>query len=515
MQNAVFHMSLDLDVGPLSWVKSEIDLALERTDEALTAHSANPSGNELVDARGRLHQANGALAIVGMAGITEFANSIEQLVIGLAEGTIAWSDETAAAAHLGISTLRGYLDGLMGGEPNQPLKLVPAYQALLQARGQPAAEPATMFFPDLTQRPPKRDVEPETLAGDKLAERLKMARMSFERGLLKWLKGESRGITEMNTATMMIETARSSPTDRAFWWVALGVFEALAANGIADTKFVKKFAMRMVAQIKKLTEGVDQVPDRLFADALYLVATATVIDPQSHIQVVRAAYRTDEMIPVASTVGAQSLQPQLRRLREIVAGAKDDWNKLCAGSVAALPPFHEKATSLGAQGTELGNAGISAITLALSTLADALHKDPTLHTESMALEVATALLLADSALENFDRLDADFDSQAMAIAERLAALLRGDQLAAFETPQLDAISQRAQERLLLSTVAREITSNLGTVEQTLDTFFRDVTKQPTLAALSKPLKQVEGALIMLGQERAVSVVRECEQPASR
>lgn len=508
-------MSLDLDIGPLSWVKSEIDLALERTSAALVAHLANPGGKELADARGHLHQANGALAIVGLAGISEFCDSIEQLVISLAEGNTPWTEEAAATVQLGLSTLRGYLDGLMGGEPNQPLKLLPAFQSLLLARGLAAPEPAALFFPDLTQRPPKRDVEPAPLDEEKLAARYKMARMSFERGLLKFLKGEVRGVAEMKTATTMIETAQSAPADRAFWWVALGVFEALGNGGVVDAKLAKKFAMQTGAQIKKLTEGHTHVADRLFAEALYLVATATFEDThalaQSHLQVVRAAYRTNELIPAAGAAEAESLRPQVRRLREILAGAKDDWNKLCAGSVAALPPFHEKVGSFAAQSSELGNAAIDAMAVALAKLADELRRDPTRHTESMAIEVATSLLLTDSALENFHRLDADFNQQGQVIAGRLAALLRGDQLEPFEIPQLDAISHRAQERLLLATVAREITNNLNSVEQTLDGYFRDQSKQGSLGALSKPLKQVEGALIMLGQDRAVTVVRECEQ----
>jgi chemosensory pili system protein ChpA (sensor histidine kinase/response regulator) len=506
-------MSSDLDIGPLSWVKGEIDLALERASAALTAHAANPSGKELSDARGHLHQANGALAIVGLPGISEFSDSVEQLVVALAEGNVPWSDKATEAVHLGLSTLRGYLDGLMGGELNQPLKLMPAFMALQAARGLPEADVTALFFPDLSQRPPKRDVEPESLSPDKLDARLKMARMSFERGLLKWIKGEARGVTEMKTATMMIEATRHTPTDRAFWWVALGVFEAFAANGVSDSKQSKKFAMQMGAQVKKLTEGNPHIPDRLFAEALYLVATAKIDESvlPAHIRVVRAAYRTNELIPSTAVAGADALRPQLRRMREVLSGAKDDWNKLCAGSVAALPPFHEKTKSLSTLCTELGHAAISSLIQSLATLADALRHDPSRHTETMALEVATALLVTDNALENFHRLDAEFEVQAGTIAERLSALLKGDELAPFEIPQLDAISQRAQERLLLATVAREITSNLGAVEQTLDAYFRDVSKQGTLTTLAKPLKQVEGALSMLGQYRAVEIVRESEQ----
>jgi HPt (histidine-containing phosphotransfer) domain-containing protein len=77
-------MSVELDIGPLSWVKGEIDLALERAGECLAAYAADPAGDGLSKARASMHQAHGALAIVGLEGITEFADAIEQLLAALA-----------------------------------------------------------------------------------------------------------------------------------------------------------------------------------------------------------------------------------------------------------------------------------------------------------------------------------------------------------------------------------------------------------------------------------------------
>ena len=77
-------MSMDLDIGPLSWVKGEIDLALERAGEALATHGVQ----ELGTASKHLHQAHGALAIVGLDGITEFSEALEQLFQALTESKV-------------------------------------------------------------------------------------------------------------------------------------------------------------------------------------------------------------------------------------------------------------------------------------------------------------------------------------------------------------------------------------------------------------------------------------------
>ncbi|MDP2133250.1 MAG: Hpt domain-containing protein [Sulfuritalea sp.] len=504
---------MDLDIGPLSWVKGEIDLELERAGQSLAAHAADPGSDGLAKARASMHQAHGALAIVGVDGITEFADAIEQLLAALIAGEVPDVDAARTAAQGGFAALRGYLDDLMAGHPNQPLKLLAPYRAMAVARGQAAPSPAALFFPDLTQRPPKREKDLPPLTPDALATRLKAARLGFERGLLKWLKNDPKGIAEMRVSVAMIETTRSTPAARAYWWIAFGVLDALAANGLPDLADAKRFAMRLGAQIKKLVEGQAEPDEQALREALYQAACATAGGEQ--LAIVRAAYRLDGMVPTASPSETERLLPHIRRLRELLAGAKDDWNHLCAGTVAALPPFHERTAKIAEEGAATGQADYKRLTAAILEQADQLRRDPTRHNEVMALEIATALLLAESALENFQSLDADFTHSTDTVISRLAALSRGEELGMLELPHLDAMSRRAQERLLLESVAREIRSNLGSIETTLDAFFRDPSRQATLAALQQPIRQIQGALMVLGQDRANEVLAECAQAIER
>ncbi|MCX7157322.1 MAG: Hpt domain-containing protein [Rhodocyclales bacterium] len=500
-------MSTDLDIGPLSWVKGEIDLALERAGLSLAAHAGAPGGDELKKALAGMHQAHGALAIVGLDGITEFADAIEQLLAALGDAAVPDAGAAIAAAQGGFSALRGYLDDLIAGHPDQPLKLFAPYRAMVVARGQPAPEPASLFFPDLTQRPPKREKELQPLTPESLATRLKAARMGFERGLLKWIKNDPKGINEMKVSVAMIEMTRATPAGRAYWWVALGVLDALAAGGLPDANEAKRFAMRLGAQIRKLIDSQSEASEQQLREALYLAACAK--KGGEALTIVRAAYRLEGMVPAATAAETERLLPHIRHLRELLAASKEDWNRLCAGTAAALPPFHERTAKIAAEGAATGQPDYARLTAAILEQADQLRRDPTQHNEIMALEMATALLLAESALENFQSLDAEFTRATNIVVSRLAALGRGEELGTLALPHLDAMSRRAQERLLLESVAREIRSNLGTIEQTLDAFFRDSSRQATLASLTQPIRQVQGALLVLGQDRANAVLAEC------
>lgn len=498
-------MAIDLDIGPLSWVKGEIDLSLERVASELVAYTSNPDSATLKQARASLHQAHGALVVVGLEGVIEFSQAIETALATLDEASVA---ERAALIHViedGLGALRAYLDDLMAGGAHQPLKLFPAYRSLILARGLPAPGPAEFFFPDLTQRPPKRERELTPMLPEAQLARLKAARLGFERGLVKWIKGDVKGVSEMKASLTMIETTRQAPGARALWWVALGVLDALGAEGLPDADEAKRFLLRLAARIKKLIEGTEVTSDALLREALYLAATAT--HGHAALAVVRAAYRLDGSIP--DLMPSQGREPHIRRLRELLAAAKDDWNRLSAGTVAALPPFHERVIKMGEEAAAADQPSYRRLIDAIRQQADLLRRDPTRHSDILALEMATALLLAETALDNFATLGKDFTELVDIVAGRLDALTRGDALAVLELPRLDAMSRRAQERLLMESVVREIRTNLGVIEQTLDAFFRDPSRKPTLPALQQPIRQVEGALAVLGEDRAASLLAEC------
>jgi chemosensory pili system protein ChpA (sensor histidine kinase/response regulator) len=502
------NMATELDIGPLTWVKGEIDLALERAGEALGQFAASREAAQIAQARNHLRQARGALTIVGLDGVTQFAEALEALLAGFEDGSIQATPQAAEAGRKGFAAIRQYLDDLVDGHPDQALKLFPAYRDIAVARGQPLPEPTELFFPDLTLRPPRREKEPAPLGAEALDARIKAARLGFQRGLLKWLKQDAKGAADMRMAVAMIEMTQAQPASRAFWWVAMAFFDALAGGGIETDAAVKKLCGRIEAQLRKVLEGTGTVADRLMRDVLYYVARAP--HGSDHLECVRAAYRLDSLIPAIGDQDITPLKPVLRASRELLATTKDHWNRYCAGTATALAQFRDGATQLVARVDELGQAEITRLAAAVQQTADGIAAAPARHGDADALELATALLLLESALEHFPEVGIQFAHQVDTVAGRLAALLRGEALAALEIPQLDEISRRAQERLLMHQVAKEILANLAVVEQTLDGFFRNPAQRAELGQLAKPLTQVTGALMVLGQDRAVEVLRECE-----
>ena len=128
------------------------------------------------------------------------------------------------------------------------------------------------------------------------------------------------------------------------------------------------------------------------------------------------------------------------------------------------------------------------------------------------MEYATGMLLAESAVENYGSLVERISrSRSTAMLARLDA--RAGERGRFPRPPaplLDEMFRRAQERVLLAQVAREIQANLRHMEQVLDAFFRDHAKRAELATLGKDSQQIRGALRMLGQDDAERLLGLCQ-----
>lgn len=135
----------------------------------------------------------------------------------------------------------------------------------------------------------------------------------------------------------------------------------------------------------------------------------------------------------------------------------------------------------------------------------------------LAIEVATALLLAENVLENFAQFNDELANQLEIQTNRMSAVLSGhpEEIDAAGIPHLGEISRKAQEKLLLAQVAHEIQANLRRIEEVLDAFFRDTTKREDIPSLESVLKQISGALTILDLGKADKLLGICRSSIQR
>ena len=511
----------EFDVGPLTWVKSEIDLALERALQAIDLYESGASSGT-VDAtqikfcRTHLHQVLGALTIVGLDGVTQLVESLEGLLDSIEAKAQSGDTARIALVRKALSAIGQYLAGLVNGQINQPLRLFPLYQELQTARGAPPASPADLFYPDLSVRQPRQDVSFRRLSEKEYQQALKQARGRFQKGLLTWLRNpqEANGVGEMREAVRHIEQTQDAGPGRSFWWVVGGVLSALGHDAMLDVSAVKHLCARIDLQIRRLLEGSKNITERLMRDALYLVVSSTSDD--ALVRQIKQTYHLETLIPSAAEDVSETTSSVSIRLREVSASLEVAWNKFCAGSAASLSVFRDDAGLLTQWVGQTGHTDYRRLAGAIAAVADWLLESPARQSEALAMEVATAILLAQDAQKNYPNLGADFAHQVDVTVARMHACMAGRPMAAdSETPLLDEMSRRAQEQLLIAQVAKEIQTNLAQIEQVLDGFFRDAGKRGELAALDSPFRQIVGALGMLGQTGALADLQSCKEAVHR
>src|SRR5687768_4545921 len=492
----------DFDLGPLTWVKTEIDHSLNQARENLDKLAAAPAERAPVKyILTHLHQATGALAMVGLGAATRFNEELEKLVAHLEGSEAVQLPGEVAAAKKGISALSVYLDTLLAGEADFPMRLLAPYLELNHARGAADANEGDLFFPDLSvvlSAPAGQSLDDAVLA-----KALALQRSTYQQGLLKMLKGgdNAEALRQMQAAVSAIGSLQTATANRAFWSAASGFFDALVFGGLNVGPTTKPLFAKVDQQVRQLIDGAGKVSERVFRDLLLAVARSGNVS--ARVTELKEAYGLDRLVTVPDTIRGsddEDLASLVRELRELTAQQKDTWLKYTSGNRAALEPFGKQALVLADRAARLPNRDIQAVMVRLSDVAPGLKARAIPPSEAQALEVATSLLFVESALENYFRLGADFQRQAKTVTDRVRAAMAGESLPpmdAIEGGLLDEMTRRAQEKLLVFQVGQEVQVNLQNIEQVLDGYFRDAGRRGELAALPAQFAQVQGALMIM------------------
>ena len=513
-------MATVFDIGPLTWVKSEIDSSLERARASLAAFAVQPEDRKAIKAaQTHLHQASGAVQIVGLEGVSRFFEETERLVADLESGKVAGEPAAFEAAERATRAIGKYLAELLDGLPDQPLRLYPLYRELAAARGIKDATEADLYFPDLALSPPPREDPPTRLSAGELEAYVRGQRTRFQRGFLRWLKtpADTDSIADMRAAVEGIESMQRVPAQRAFWWTAGAFYEALADGLLGPEPGVKQLCSRIEQQMRRVGEAGFAVPPRVMREALYWIARASGkpgAPTGERVRAAREAYALEGTLPPSEPQADQSQRvPVAAALRAQLAAAKDAWNKFSSGGQGALAAFEQHTSTIKDQAARLGSADLAALTREIAVVGAYLMANPGKIGEVVAMEVATALLLTESAIENYAALPADFERQVRIMLARLRAAAFGkqDPDAAQTLPLIDEMTRRAQEKLAMDGAIAEMQANLHKIEQTLDAYFRDPSKTAELGALEPVIHQIDGALKMLGEEEAGGALARCAE----
>jgi len=500
------------DVAPLAWVIDEIRTSLGEAVSGLKAFVANKQDvDSLRNARNQVHQANGALQLLDLRGVALVTDAIEQLTRQFEADPKECMPASVRVVETATAAVMAYLEGLLAGRPNQPLRLFPYYRDVLQLGGAPRVHPADLVFPDLSRRPAFHEIESRKFTPEQLRER----RARFELGLLGFLRnaGEAEPRKAMREALADLEHMPQRGLARSFWWVARGLLEALDANALPVDVDLKRVLARLNLQLRRMIDGAGAVAERLMIDTLYYVGRAEGALPR--VAEVKRLYGLDALIPgdfEDATLTAVDTDA-LRTLKEALAQAKQAWGHVVAG--AAEPAQFDQEVELAR--VSAGKLRADPLVATLEAIGRATggfaQLDPVVR-EALGLEVASALLFLDLGVDELPRIEPEYEERARQVVDRLAMARDGQSLPE-AGPWMSDLARRAQDRLTMNTVVAETQGTLREIEQRLDRFFRNPAERSDLAGASAMFDQVCGVLSLLGYDDPVAALRNVQQSIAR
>jgi chemosensory pili system protein ChpA (sensor histidine kinase/response regulator) len=511
--------SKPFDSEPLSWVMVEIREALGRSKTALFeagGREREERATALQHARSHLHQAHGALVMVDVAGASMLTAGAEQALARFRDGSLEYTVDHAQVVAELYQALLEYLEDLVAGTPPQPLRLFPYYRALHSMLGAERIHPADLFFPPAAMR----EGHAIALADQPPAADYPAWRGRFEKSLLPFLKAQDAATRRQHAAVLqqtlaLVADAQHEAPARTFWF-AMQAFAELAAGeqdegSAATALYVKQLFGLINLQLRRLAQGTASLPETMLRDALFFIAGAT--EPTPAARQLRAAFDLDGLVPadVEARRYGQVDQAALQGARAALAQARACWRRL---TDADLDPAQGEAFE-----QSLQQVAAHADVLKLPALASLLRqcaavaRQAVVNGRSAALEqeIGTALLFADTGLEQLRRLPDDFAGNAETIAARLQALLAG------EAPPVAAgeLSRQIAQGQTVAALAETMKGGLRQVEKLLNAYYSDGSQQAALAGAAPVLRQLRQELSGLGQQDASAAVQQVEAAISQ
>ncbi|MFM7705240.1 MAG: hybrid sensor histidine kinase/response regulator, partial [Rubrivivax sp.] len=427
------------DLRKLSWLREELRLSLEQAHKALRRYlrdSLNRAEGDIVDpailrtARQALHQAAGALELVGQAAAARLVAAAEAAVLRFAADGSLVTTEAVGHVERGSFAVLDYLSHVLAGKRVSTLALFPQYRALQELARADRIHPADLWslperwvplpreegaVPRVVDVPTRAELEALMLSLMRQPDRQTLARLS-----------------ELSAGL----GAGTSGDEATLWQLAAAFFEAQAAAALRPDVYAKRIAPRLLA-LARSGQATASVRRQLARDLLFFceqAQPARASRPVPRLQAVRTAFALGhEPIQDYENPRLGRFDPMwITQARRRLGAARDLWAAIGAGELHHLPSLAEQFALVGDSLQRLLPDGVQ-LADALATAVRQPVDDDGPPTPALAMEVATLLLVLEATLEAADLDHPQWPQRIAAIVERLQRARRPD--AADEPPE--------------------------------------------------------------------------------
>ncbi|WP_250207774.1 Hpt domain-containing protein [Curvibacter sp. CHRR-16] len=499
------------DLGPLVWVLDELRKSLDGASKALRrfvrdAEIARTEGLTDLDtshlriARQQLHQAVGALEMVGQSSVAKLVRAMESLVQRYVQRPELCSDDAASAMERASFAVVEYLETLLKGKTSSAVALFPQWQALLEYAGESQRiHPADLWLSQWTWRDVGLD---DSVTATEYAP---STRQSMEQALLRYVRySDLKAAHKLSDLAQGLSRQAGASTDvRAFWALAAAFFEALAQQLLPVDVYVKRIASRVLQQYVSLATKNTPPSERVGHELLFFCSQALPsLDGATPVLTkVRDAYglATTRPVEYAKEQFGRFDPTVLATARKRITTAAETWSALAGGDVQRLKQAADQFASVAESIAKL-HAENQPLAQALVDVVQATVQSGAAPKPSVAMEVATAVLYLEAAYDEMDPSDEQLAVRGQRLAQRL------DHVRAGGAPQpleawMEDLYRRVSDRQTMGSVVDELRHTLTEVEKSLDAYFRNPADTSVLAQAPNQIAQMRGVFSVLGMDQ--------------
>jgi len=497
------------DLGPLAWVLDELRKSLDGATKALRrfvrdaelARGSNLSeldASHLRIARQQLHQAVGALEMVGLSAPAKMLRTMESLAQKFVQRPELCSEEAATRVERASFALTEYLEGVLKGKTASSVALFPQYRAVAELAGGDPAHPADLWPVEW------RWLNVPLPAGLVPLAYSPAVRGQLDQGVLRVMRtGDAKSAKRISEQCAGLAAGQSALEPRTFWMVCAGFFEGIALGVCPVDIYSKRAASRVLRQFASLAAGDLNVSEHLAHDLVFFCSVAVPEPEQTAVALnaVRLAYSLARSKPVQYEIEQFGrFDPALMVLaRKRIATAAETWSALAGGDTNRLKVVQdqfngvaESIAKLHPESADLGRALVRAI--------DSTVRSGSAPVAPVAMEVATAILYLEAAYDDLDPTESTMGERGGRLAQRLEHVTSGGDPEPLEA-WMEELYRRVSDRQTMGSVVDELRMSLADVEKSLDQFFRNPQDKAPLREVPSQLAQMRGVFSVLGLDQ--------------
>ncbi|MDP3412965.1 MAG: hybrid sensor histidine kinase/response regulator, partial [Polaromonas sp.] len=395
-----------MDLSPLAWVLEELRKSLDNASKALKrfvreagqaqgAELAALDASQLRLARQQLHQAAGALDMVGMTAPALVLRAMETAVQRFIQSPALCTANASDKIELAGFALTAYLEDVMGGKSVSAVSLFPQYRDIQGLVGADRVHPADLWVFEWRWLEPAL---PVTVGPTPYSD---ASRQSLDRLTLKLVRGgDVRAAQNLSDMCLGLAQTDTEVELKTFWKIAAGFFEALALGLLKVDVYAKRAILRILLQYANLARGMPHASDRLAQDLLFLCTQAVAGRPSDApvLSAVRVSYGLERFQPVDyEALQFDRFAPALiTQARKRIGSAKESWSSVTAGDLSRFKMVSDQFSLVTDSLVKL-HPPSAALAQALTRVIEVIAASGQAPSPDLGLEVATALLYLEAA----------------------------------------------------------------------------------------------------------------------